>query len=316
MIDYTTATATAVQSAIAGAGKARGWPVWNIQRPILSKGETNAKQAKGNQDRRLRPAIIYMTPARGADVKTDNGHVITACTHYGNCADVCLNKTGHGQRLGVKAARLGKAILALRFWDFYKLKLAAEVSRHVRLGHAAGVLPVLRANGTSDIPYVTKMYDEIYAAHDGQHGRPYLQGYEYTKNPAMIRAYLDGHIGRRTWPRNLHITYSRDEQKHSDAVAVETLNRGGTVSVVFRDYVPDTWQGFPCIDATADDWRWRQTPGTVAALVALGPEAKTDQSGFVVDNVWPRVFATPTTAPVRPQTAPVAAPLAFGHLSG
>src|SRR5262249_14983912 len=86
-----------------------------------------------------------------------------------------------------------------------------------------GLTPVVRLNGTSDLPW-----ERI----SGYSGRslmarfPSVQFYDYTKNPHRMRAFLAGEL-----PANYHLTFSRSECNTADALNM--LARGGNVAVVF-----------------------------------------------------------------------------------
>jgi hypothetical protein len=51
---------------------------------------------------------------------------------------------------------------------------------------------------------------------------------------------------------------------------------------VFRDKLPETWNGYKVIDGTKHDLRFLDEKGVVVGLLAKG-DAKHDMSGFVVD---------------------------------
>jgi hypothetical protein len=265
----------AAQQAIDTASNKLGLPSWKVSRPLLSDGATNAKQRKLADG--LRPAIVYMAPATlGSDALQD-GRSRTVCANATcGCSKACLNLAGRGVQACVKAARLGKAILFLDYRRLYLAKLRCEVARHVRLAERDNLIAVFRHNGTSDIPLEDTAPD-IYSDYSTT-----LQGIDYTKDLARMLAFLDGRtVAGRPWPTNYHLCFSRSELTPDDTVR-DILNRGGTVAVVFRHKLPTQWLGYPVADATKHDWRWRDVPGTIQGLVALGPAIR-DTSGFVVD---------------------------------
>jgi hypothetical protein len=112
---------------------------------------------------------------------------------------------------------------------------------------------------------------------------PDVQFYDYTADYHRFDDDYD-------LPDNYYLLYSRKETARSDQVALELLESGRcNVAVVFRGKtLPETWNGFPVIDATQDDERFAdpapscRNGGNVAGLIALGP-ARHDNSGFVVD---------------------------------
>ena len=283
MIDYASAEWTAAQQAIDTACNNVGLPSFNVQNPLLSPGSSNAKQRKLAHG--LRPAIVYLSPATVASDALQDGRDRTVCVNATpGCTKACLNLAGRGVQRGVRAARLGKTILFLNYRRLYMLKLRAEVARHVRLAERDNVLAVFRHNGTSDKP-LEDMAPDIYTNYPKS-----LQALDYTKSLDRMYGFLNGRtVAGRPWPTNYHLCFSRSESTPNSTV-IDLLARGGTVAVVFRHRLPATWLGYPVADATKHDWRWRDAPGTIQGLIALGPAIK-DTSGFVVDvpKVTPQV---------------------------
>jgi hypothetical protein len=274
MIDYKSAEWIAAQATIDQACNNSGLPSFNVQNPLLSAGSSNAKQKKLAHG--LRPAIVYLSPATIASDALQDGRDRTNCPHAtAGCIAGCLNLAGRGVQRGVRASRMGKAILFLNFRQLYLRKLRLEVARHVRLAERDNVTAVLRHNGTSDIP-IEDLSPDIYTDHKS------MQAMDYTKNLRRMHGFLNGRtVAGRPWPANYHLCFSRSENT-PDSQLRDLLSNGGTVAVVFRDSVPARWLGYPVADATVHDWRWRDAPGTVQGLIALGPAA-VDKSGFVVD---------------------------------
>lgn len=102
--------------------------------------------------------------------------------------------------------------------------------------------------------------------------------YDYTKAPAEHRTPTD----------NYRLTYSVSERPVSDRHAVEYLERGGTVAVVFAvrkgHPLPETWNGYPVVDGDATDNRLLDPPGSVVGLRAKGKalgKGATISEGFV-----------------------------------
>lgn len=282
-MDYQTDEWVAAQATIdaatitAGIVDKNGKPViWSVSSDLLSEGSSNEKQVKEADG--LRAAIIYMAPA-GLAGDALKRNVATCTDHTDGCANVCLNLAGKGTFATVKAARMGKAILFLQHRKLYLQKMKHEVARLVRLAERDNLQPVLRANGTSDIPYEC-VAPWLYTNEDGTPTA--LQGYEYTKNRRRYMSYLNGKtLSGKPFPSNLHLTYSRDERTTASTIH-EILSLGGSVAAVFRNELPSKWLGHVVSDATANDWRWRDKPGQIQGLIALGPAIR-DTSGFVID---------------------------------
>jgi hypothetical protein len=58
--------------------------------------------------------------------------------------------------------------------------------------------------------------------------------------------------------------------------------KGGNISAVFRNELPQTYKGYKVIDADKTDLRFTDDNNVIAGLKAKG-QAKKDYSGFVLD---------------------------------
>jgi hypothetical protein len=94
--------------------------------------------------------------------------------------------------------------------------------------------------------------------------------YDYTKNYNHVKKYLG---------TNYKITFSRSEVNELDAY--RTLKDGGNVAIVFKNELPETWNGFKVINGDLTDLRYFDPVNVVVGLKAKG-DAKKDRSGFVV----------------------------------
>jgi hypothetical protein len=183
------------------------------------------------------------------------------------CRKACLNKAGMGAFSNVQAARITKTRLYFEDRETFMAQLMAEVRAFIRKAFKAGLIPVVRLNGTSDIPWerVPVEGKPNIMAHF-----PTVQFYDYTKRH-----------NRRDLPDNYHLTFSLAEDNDSRASAA--ASNGANVAVVFRtDNFPATFMGMPVVDGDADDLRFLDGKGVVVGLKAKGP-AKKDTSGFVRD---------------------------------
>lgn len=112
-----------------------------------------------------------------------------------------------------------------------KLSMKALVSKHgqeewerlrkfSRLPRGVRYIPVVRLNGTSDLPWESMGIMERF---------PHLQFYDYTKSPTRMLRFLDPAGGM---PKNYHLTFSFGG-KHDERVP-EILAAGGNVTMVFK----------------------------------------------------------------------------------
>jgi len=139
------------------------------------------------------------------------------------------------------------------------------------------MIPAIRLNGTSDIPF-----EKIRVVRQGVNYRnimrafPGIQFYDYTKilNRKMALAMP-----------NYHLTYSLAED--NDAQAIEALKQGYNLAVVMRlkrnDPKPKTWGGYPVIDGDEFDARFLDPDGGHIVALSAKADAIQDTSGFVRD---------------------------------
>ena len=137
------------------------------------------------------------------------------------------------------------------------------------------MLLAVRLNGTSDIAW--EKFDLVTFNREG------VVHYDYTKIESRVAKASN--VG---WPSNYTLTLSYNENMPADTVR-NLAKRGVNIAVVTD--IPKTQplppslefagQSIPVLDGRADDWRWRDTPGHIVGLSALGA-AKRDDTGFVI----------------------------------
>ena len=232
-------------------------------------------------------AIMYFAPAdlSGYDV----------CQYRSaGCTASCLNTSGHGgiaknpdarglndiQRCRVSRTRL---FFLNRF--LFNTRLVHEIALHVEKARAAGMIPCVRLNGTSDLPW------ERLRMNDGRtilDWFPDVQFYDYTKHVDRALANARGQH-----PGNYHLTFSRSEVNADDCERV--LAAGGNVAAVFKicECGPKTrcthevsggltFEGTSVVSGDHDDLRFLDPAGVYVGLKAKG-QARIDRSGFVTD---------------------------------
>jgi hypothetical protein len=222
-------------------------------------GISNTKTLKG-ESLGYRTYIMHLAPS------TLSGYQVCPMASLG-CSDACLNLSGMGRFSNVQAARIAKTQWFFQDRPAFMKQLVKEVRAAVKSSHKAGLTPVFRLNGTSDIrwemiPVLGDAPPTAYASIMAMF--PQVQFYDYTKIP-----------NRRNVPSNYHLTFSRSETNHQDVVLSQY-----NVAVVF-DTLPDTYLGRPVIDGTETDLRFLDPQNVVVGLKANG-KAKKDTSGFTV----------------------------------
>ena len=221
----------------------------------------NAKTVKG-QEKGFKTAILYLAPS---DLSSQN-----LCPYASKgCRAVCLNTAGHGAFQNVQQARLKKSEYFNTDRTRFMNQLVDELGKFTIKAERDGFTPVVRLNGTSDI-----IWERIPVA-----GEPSImdvfstvQFYDYTKIPIRYR---------KNRPANYHLTFSLSE--NNDAHAIEALEHGVNVAVVFDTNLPKSFMSRPVIDGDVDDLRFEvnnEYNGVVVGLRAKG-KARKDTSGFV-----------------------------------
>lgn len=232
---------------------------------LLTQGD--AKTSKGEAAGYL-TGILYLAPYNlsGRNV----------CPHASEgCAAACLFSAGMGAFSNVQDARISKTKAFFRDPKGFVETLAQDIEALKRKAARLGLSPCVRLNGTSDLPWENL---------GGQLGVclmrrfPEIAFYDYTKNPARVRAWLEGRM-----PANYSLTFSRSEC--NGETALELAKAGANVAVVFAtkkgQTLPAQWAGRPVVDGDTNDLRFLDGPGRIVGLRAKG-KAKKDTSGFVV----------------------------------
>jgi hypothetical protein len=254
----------------------------NAPSALLTTG--NPKIAKG-EGHGVLTAIMHLAPE-----KVSGRNV---CPHAtAGCAAACLNTAGRGG-IGldadglntIQAARIRRTRYFHRDRAGFLTQLVEEVERHERAAKRHGMLPAVRLNGTSDLPWERfpverngQTFPHIMAAF------PEVTFYDYTKWPARLRPLVAS-------IPNYSLTYSLAES--NEAHAAEALAAGMNVAAVFAvkrgQPLPATHSlAHPCgvpvvgvvIDGDATDLRFRDPSGVIVGLRAKG-RAIHDRTGFV-----------------------------------
>jgi hypothetical protein len=221
--------------------------------------DTNAKTKKGQAAGYL-TGILYLAPADMA-IKGKN-----LCPHASaGCKAACLFTAGRGAMSNVVNARIKKTLYFFQDRNSFLEDIRADIRALIKKAQKAGMLPCVRLNGTSDIPWHNMGIMESFSD---------VPFYDYTPNENRMGEYLDGKL-----PPNYHLTFSRKEDNQDACLRV--LSKGGDVAVVFGGNVPESWEGFPTVDGDKNDLRFLDQKNSVIALKAKG-KAKKDASGFVV----------------------------------
>jgi hypothetical protein len=229
----------------------------------------NTKIAKGDAQGEYLTAILHLAPAKlsGREVCPGRSE---------GCTKACLNTAGRGRFDNVQAARIRKTQWLFRDREGFLRQLRCDIHAHVRKCERLGVLPAVRLNGTSDLPWENIHLDGATL----MDWFPEVQFYDYTKVATRIESML---AYRKLWPRNYHLTFSVSDRPGSEEQGEFYAFKGATSAVVFRDTLPVTWKGLPVINGDETDLRFKDPRGVIVGLLAKG-KAKQDTSGFVKEG--------------------------------
>lgn len=239
--------------------------------------DRNAKTVKGQKKGYL-TGILYLAPS-------DLSGFEVCPTASDGCRAACLNTAGKGAFSKTQASRIKKTLFYFHDRPAFMAQLVKEIAALVRKAERMELVPCVRLNGTSDIPWErvpapwhTKTVPS-YTLPNIMEVFPTVQFYDYTKR-----------ANRRDIPKNYHLTFSLSECNENDAARV--LNRGDNVAIVYRtealpsrDRIGETLAQSchaEVIDGSAHDLRFLDRRGVIVGLCAKG-KARYDTSGFVRD---------------------------------
>lgn len=250
----------------------------SVPRSLLTIGTANPKVGKGEK-KGYRTAILHMSPARLSGFEVCAGRTA-------GCTAACLNVAGRGGMetaapSAIHIARMRRTRYFKRDRHAFGLALESEIAAHVKSARRAGMVPVVRLNGTSDLPYENVRFEWADGTTSTVFERfPDVQFYDYTKVISRLRKPL---------PANYDLTFSLADG--NEAQAAEAIQLGFRVAVVMRNTanphakkwsLPETWNGRPVVDADETDLRFLEPQGVYCGLRAKGL-AKQDTTGFVYD---------------------------------
>ena len=153
--------------------------------------DANAKTVKG-QEYGYMTGILYLAPA---DI---SGYNVCSMAEIAECKNACLYSAGRGAMSNVQRARLNKTMEYFNNRDAFMALLVKDIAFLARKAKKAGMVPLVRLNGTSDIRWESVPvtvngvdYPNLMAVY------PEIQFYDYTKI-----------ANRRGIPANYDLTFS------------------------------------------------------------------------------------------------------------
>lgn len=235
---------------------------YKIPKNLLSKGSTNSKTAKNDND----TYILYLAPYN------QNSKKINICPKASKgCAAACLFTAGRGAFSNVIKARQNKTEYYLQDKKAFINQLASELIKIDKKASKKANQTLIRLNGTSDLDFIFLL--KKYANFDISNYKN-LHFYDYTKILGKVKKYSNN--------KNYTLTFSRAEDNEQDIF--QAVKYGANVSAVFNGDLPKTYKGIPVIDGDKTDNEMLKYKGFILGLKAKG-RARTDKSGFVINTI-------------------------------
>jgi len=223
-------------------------------------GESSSKTVKGESIGYL-TGIVYLKP----DYK------ICSMAKLAGCMYGCLESSGRGAFNSVQQARISKTRFFYDNQQAFLLSFAADVWTLQNKSKKQGFTPLVRPNGTSDIPYENLI---VWDNKNIFQLFPDVQFYDYTKHPGRNLT------GKTAGNYDLTYSFSAITPKPVTIKGLQNPNNS-RVAVVFQKQadIPVTFRGWNVIDGDNTDVRHIEPKQVVVALYAKG-KAKKDTSGF------------------------------------
>ena len=213
--------------------------------------------------------ILYLAPGRLS------GREVCPMASAG-CLKSCLYSAGRGAFSNVQKARISKTNLYFDDRELFFNILYRDIVALERKAKRDGLIPAVRLNGTSDIPFERVAFIRDGVEYDNiMQAFPAVTFYDYTKR----------HNRNVTGIKNYSLTFSLSEINLLDAIRWIAGGKGN-VAIVYRDQIPALYwlsilKPWPVIDGTGHDARFLDQRGVIVGLCAKGA-AKRDTSGFVI----------------------------------
>lgn len=214
---------------------------------VLSAPQTNTKLSKDVG--RYVPHEIYslfLAPA------ASSGYEVCPWRTE-DCSNLCLNCSGRGAMKNVQQARILKTHRLMQDSENFMSNLLHEMTAATARCGRLGLQPVIRLNGTSDLPW-SFIFPQLWEVFQT------WKFYDYTKSENRVR--LTQFSG---WDNTL--SYSGENWGDCEGVLRDGLARVAAVFNVPRGQpLPASYRGFPVIDGDLDDLRFLDPKGVIVGL--------------------------------------------------
>lgn len=214
---------------------------------------SNAKLAKTNGKTKYLITSLMLAPAKLSGRNVCKHHTVDCAPPH------CVAFTGQGHMPNSVAARIRKTTLFFDDRDTFAALLAKDIRAHIRKCKREGLVPCVRLNTFSDIPW-----ERTPMVIDGEKTTiidafaDEVVFYDYTKYPVTERLSTDRY----------HLTYSASG--YNLEACMDALSMGHNIAVVFdtpkNDALPRMFHGFPVVDGDASDLRFLDPAAHVVGL--------------------------------------------------
>ena len=232
----------------------------------------DSKTSKGSKYGFL-TGIMYFAP-----YKISGFNVCSSATP--GCIKSCLYSAGMGVFNNVQKARINRTLFFKNDQKAFFKQLIKEITALINKAKREHLTPVIRLNGTSDIPFENisvihegKLYNNIFTLFNG------IQFYDYSKIVKRLNSK------NYTALSNYILTFSRAENNTKDCV--KALKSGVNVASVFKESLPNSYKinnlKYQVLNGDLTDLRFKDKAGVIIGLIAKG-KAKKDTTGFVINN--------------------------------
>lgn len=227
---------------------------------------SDAKTVKGETLGFL-TGILYLAPATTTKWNT------CSMAKIAQCDKACLYSAGRGAMSNVQKARIAKTVRFFEERESFMADIVFSIKALIRKAAKAGLKPLVRLNGTSDIRWETigltvdgVNYANIFDVF------PDVQFYDYTKD-----------ANRKDLPANYDLTFSYSGVDGFQPFVDKAVAKGMRMAVVFRkeSEIPMSFKGIRVVSGDKSDVRHLDDDGVIVGLYAKG-KAKLDNTGFVV----------------------------------
>ncbi len=231
--------------------------MYGVPRRLLSSSSKAQKSSKVG----VLNKVMYLTPGVFCPMATLG------------CLLNCLGHTSGRMVMPTSTrARDKRTALYKEDQEFFLRLLREDLIELREEAKCLGMIPAVRLNGTSDIPW-EQLHPEIFEEFSD------IRFFDYTKLHSRMWKFLKGHNGDKPWPKNYHLTFSMSEENQEESLKL--VGAGGNVAVVFWPEIPSKWLELSVIDGDAHDARFLDPKGVIVGLSAKGI-AREDLSGFVI----------------------------------